>query len=704
MKVSILLPYKENYSKEYAGAVSIFVNGINSNSKFKSSTKIYGNTNFKNYLSNNYVNIPFKKKLFKSSSKIYVENFIKYENKRKSNIIEIHNRPTYLKYFLDLKKKNFVFYFHNDPLSMTGSTSTEDRMFILNFCKKIIFNSEWTKKRFFTDIDNFYHNSEKVEVIYQSTSRVKVNLNQKKKIITFVGRLNSSKGYDLFGKAIIRILNKFDNWSAYVFGDEPREKLLFYHKRLFKLGYQSNNKVLKLLKKTSIAVACSKWDEPFGRSSLEASSRGCAVIISRRGGLPETITNGIILDKLNVNSLYLEIKKLIQTPKKLKKIQSNSIKNFYLDNKFICNKIDIYRYKLINSFKHNNLNNKIKILHITNFNERHNGRLFYNTGRRINNGFIKLGHTVQTLSDRDIVSNERKITDYSGSKTLNNKLIDIVGNFIPDMIVFGHADQIFNSSLMKIKEFYPSVKICQWFLDRMDNNNWIINKNRFQKKIPFLDASFCTTHPSAINLLDKSNVWFMPNPVDKMFDNLNVYKNKYFKYDLFFAMSHGVHRGTLKKGKIDKREEFINKLTKHGNEIRYNLHGFNNNQPIWSEEFKLKLKTSKMALNLSQGDSIKFYSSDRIAQLIGNGILTFVDIKTQLNKILTDKEVVFFKNHKDLYNKIMILKDNNALRIKIAKSGMIKYHKFINSTLVAEYIIYKTFSHKYKKKYLWENK
>ena len=29
MKISILLPYKENYSTEYAGAVSIFVNGVN---------------------------------------------------------------------------------------------------------------------------------------------------------------------------------------------------------------------------------------------------------------------------------------------------------------------------------------------------------------------------------------------------------------------------------------------------------------------------------------------------------------------------------------------------------------------------------------------------------------------------------------------------------------------------------------------------
>ena len=53
------------------------------------------------------------------------------------------------------------------------------------------------------------------------------------------------------------------------------------------------------------------WDEPFGRSSLEASSRGCAVIISNKGGLPETVTDAIILDNLNSISLYRCIKSLI---------------------------------------------------------------------------------------------------------------------------------------------------------------------------------------------------------------------------------------------------------------------------------------------------------------------------------------------------------------------------------------------------------
>ena len=48
-------------------------------------------------------------------------------------------------------------------------------------------------------------------------------------------------------------------------------------------------KLLNIFKKTSITVACSRWDEPFGRTSLEASANGCAVIITNKGGLPETV-------------------------------------------------------------------------------------------------------------------------------------------------------------------------------------------------------------------------------------------------------------------------------------------------------------------------------------------------------------------------------------------------------------------------------
>ena len=47
MKISILLPYKENFSPNYAGAVSLFVNDITNLSKYKKNITIFGSTDYK---------------------------------------------------------------------------------------------------------------------------------------------------------------------------------------------------------------------------------------------------------------------------------------------------------------------------------------------------------------------------------------------------------------------------------------------------------------------------------------------------------------------------------------------------------------------------------------------------------------------------------------------------------------------------------
>ena len=82
MKVSILLPYKENFSPNYPGAVSLFVKDTTHVSKYKNSIKIFGSTNYKKKLLNNYVNIKLNKKFFKSNNMLYVKNFLKYEKKK----------------------------------------------------------------------------------------------------------------------------------------------------------------------------------------------------------------------------------------------------------------------------------------------------------------------------------------------------------------------------------------------------------------------------------------------------------------------------------------------------------------------------------------------------------------------------------------------------------------------------------------------
>ena len=62
-----------------------------------------------------------------------------------------------------------------------------------------------------------------------------------------------------------------------------------------------------MLEKSSITVACSRWEEPFGRISIEAASRGSAVILSNMGGLKETVSDAILMNELNHKVLYKNI-------------------------------------------------------------------------------------------------------------------------------------------------------------------------------------------------------------------------------------------------------------------------------------------------------------------------------------------------------------------------------------------------------------
>ena len=83
MKISILLPLKENFSPKYPGAVSLFINDTLKISEYRRKTIVYGNTSFKNKFKLKYKNINIKKSLFTSQNKSYVKEFAKLENKRK---------------------------------------------------------------------------------------------------------------------------------------------------------------------------------------------------------------------------------------------------------------------------------------------------------------------------------------------------------------------------------------------------------------------------------------------------------------------------------------------------------------------------------------------------------------------------------------------------------------------------------------------
>ena len=281
MKIAILLPYKENFTKNSAGAVSLFVNETKKIINFKNKINIFKSTEHKDIL-NYYKNIRFEKKFYQSASNEYLKIFFNKIKKKNIDILEIHNRPHYVDYLHNKLKCKKILYFHNDPIQMQGSSTVKERLKLIELLDKIVFNSYWSKSRYLIDLPENI-NLDKLKVIHQSTSKTKINFNKKKNIVSFIGKLNSSKGYDIFGKSILKILDKYKDWKAVVIGDEPRQKFYFNHKNLEHLGFKDHSYILKKLKEISIAVVPSKWNEPFGRSSLEASSRGCALFLSNTG-------------------------------------------------------------------------------------------------------------------------------------------------------------------------------------------------------------------------------------------------------------------------------------------------------------------------------------------------------------------------------------------------------------------------------------
>ena len=208
MKIATILPYKENYTFSKAQAAAIWVCDFYKFSKFKNTNFIYGNTLSSDFLTKNYINIKINnlKSKFSSSTKEYCKNFIKKTVNENFDIIEIHNRPLIFNYLKNNINSKYILYFHNDPLSMSGSKTPNERLNLLLNIDKIIFVSKWVQKRFFIDLDKKLMN--KTEIVYPSIHKLNKKVKKKNKI-TFVGKLNFSKGYDIYKNSITKILDEY---------------------------------------------------------------------------------------------------------------------------------------------------------------------------------------------------------------------------------------------------------------------------------------------------------------------------------------------------------------------------------------------------------------------------------------------------------------------------------------------------------------
>ena len=215
--------------------------------------------------------------------------------------------------------------------------------------------------------------------------------------------------------------------------------------------------------------------------------------------------------------------------------------------------MDIHRGEIINKKKNINinLNKKLKILHIYNRLEKIGGRIYFiSTGKKIENGLIRLGHDVEGISDRDILSYSSKI---KGKNLLNKIFLEKTLYYRPDLVLMGHVNTIEDKTFDIIKNTCKNITFSQWYEDNLTINgpDFQKNFNNLKTNFKYIDNFFISTHPDDVSKKNnRIKYHFLPTPVDRNIEKLSIYNSNDFTYEIvFFAMRYGVNRGIISQEK-----------------------------------------------------------------------------------------------------------------------------------------------------------
>ncbi len=336
----------------------------------------------------------------------------------------------------------------------------------------------------------------------------------------------------------------------------------------------------------------------------------------------------------------------------------------------------------------------MRILLIDNLMIRRYGNLRMGPGRKLMCGCVRNNYRVCEFSDRDMARLLAPLGIRAlGGVIANKKLVKTARNFRPDAILLGHCDYVTNETLEEIRHILPAVKIAHFNVDPLWQE---ATRAQIERRKSSCDAIFVTTAGTDLKtwLTGKNVVAYMPNPADtsmEMGDN-SLKSAADFKRDFFYA-------GNPRVG--DPRMEVVRFLKDRlAGHLTYDFFGMGS-PSIWGAAYEDVLASSKMSVNLNRREGDKWYSSDRIAHLMGYGILTFLSAKGQLQDFFSPEQGVFWESPEELVEKIMWYQSHDEARQKVAHAGRERYHQIFSGARTLRFMLETMFGEDYTEAYEW---
>lgn len=336
----------------------------------------------------------------------------------------------------------------------------------------------------------------------------------------------------------------------------------------------------------------------------------------------------------------------------------------------------------------------MRVVYACNLMIRRYGLRKFSTDFKLMNGMVRNNWNVCTFSDRDIAKFSAPLNIKPLGKRATNRLfLETCENFKPDAIFIGHCDLISNQTLKAIKKRIPSVPIIYYNIDAL----WMdTNVAKIQHRKEVVDAIFSSTGGDVLKKFktDRNVVGYIPNPTDPAVDQFDNSRKIEFDRDLMYC---GVGK------KTDERYPLIVNLHEQlKSKLRFETFGIYGKPGVFGESYDRVLASSKMALNLNRFEGWPLYSSDRIAQIMGNGLLAFIWDKGDMRRLFTDQHCGFFRNEEELVRKATEFQNDDAHRQAVAAAGRAHYHEHFSASRIAQYMMEKTTGSALSQDYLWD--
>lgn len=334
----------------------------------------------------------------------------------------------------------------------------------------------------------------------------------------------------------------------------------------------------------------------------------------------------------------------------------------------------------------------MRVLFVATFHENMNGRMFYGTTRKLANGLTRNDCNVFAFNDREIIRNSAPFkVKPIGRKIANRRLLETVENFKPDVVFLHHADTVEHGTLEEIRRRPERPRIGLINVDPLFIEKNLQNINRYGDLI---DAIFVTTAGDALSQFARpaTRVSFMPNPLDISIESHRAFENPAPEHDLFYATRYT---------RFARRIEFCMELKQRLPEVRFDFRGFDGKPSVFGWRYGAALNQCRMGLNLDKETGWHLYSSARMAQYTGNGLLTFVDRSSNFDGIYGDGELAFYGDLDELAARVRHYKHNDDEARAVAERGWAKSHAIFNSTLIARFLLDVTLDRGLTADYAW---